>query len=198
MPTDVDMLRIDLRSRHGSGPADGQYTVHGLPVDVETSPCSFMYPHYGLQVRVVSPDGRSEFFCLDRQADPKTATRDSIQRLVEGGCQRATCPTCANPFLKGAANKRAYPEMCQVCRADRIQAEYQAELAKEEQEEKKRDAEKKAEGYTCKVVAWLHPADGEDREVTIYFDGDPNAHDIKKHLKLRGCQRGDDFIREQL
>jgi hypothetical protein len=88
--------------------------------------------------------------------------------------------------------------MCQVCRADRIQAEYQAELAKEEQEEKKRDAEKKAEGYTCKVVAWLHPADGEDREVVVYFDGNPSKRDIVKHLKMRGCQKGTDFVREQL
>lgn len=199
MPTDVDLLRISLKDRHGRGPADGEYTVHGFAVDVETSPCCFMYEGYGLQVKVTMPDGRSEFYCHTRAVDPRKATRADVQSLIEGQSERATC-SCAAPFLRGVRNtdRRAYTHLCQPCRLARIQAEYEAEVEKEEQEEKKRDAEKKAEGYTCKVVAWLHPAAGEDREVVVYFDGNPSKQDIVKHLKMRGCQRGDDFVREQL
>lgn len=95
-------------------------------------------------------------------------------------------------------DRRTYTHLCQPCRLARIQAEYEAEVKANEVEERQRDAEKKAEGYTCKVVAWLHPAAGEDREVVVYFDGNPSKQDIVKHLKMRGCQRGDDFVREQL
>lgn len=82
---------------------------------------------------------------------------------------------------------------CEKCALKRINEKYGILMAKEQQKEAKRDIKMKTQGYTYKVVAWVHPKQGgDDYQIVLYTMAKPSKKEIQKTLqKEKSKELGD-------
>jgi hypothetical protein len=186
-------------------PLNGQYTVHGHKLDVQVSPCSWMYNGYGLQVAYTSDKdpkfpkfmngvdekARSWGYVHDKTYQENTASRADVQKMLEKHLAPEACQTCNNPHLYNASGNRGH--QCNVCFIAKLGEETKRAMEKEKKQEQRRDARHKRQGFTHKVTAWIHPERGDDRQVVFYFKGEPTTDGIKSLLRAEGSRITDDF-----
>lgn len=146
--------------------------VAGTPVYSEVSPCSWMYPDYGLQIGVrlnVNYPNIATHFLFDKTLPYAKATEADARKMIKdfldaGGME----------ILKAAEAKwQALQQKMVVSEAERAK-----KLAAE-------DKEAKRKGYTHKLVAWVHPASGDDYMVSAYAKPAPTDAMVKAMLKRR-------------
>lgn len=164
----------------------------------EVSPCSWMRPGYGLQVIITKRDG-SRLIRLDKRAVWAEAVQEDFDRLC---AEPIELRKCVNEGCSGTqfVDPRAEPNdesnrrgECEKCFLAKIRAKYQRDVAKEKILEAKDDAKMRKQGMTHKAVAWVHPSQGDDRQVTIYFAGQPSDGAIRKALRKAGSVVLDDY-----
>lgn len=150
----------------------------GKAVHCALSPCAWMHRGYGVQVQL-SFEPRScnaaSVFAHDKAVDIHDMERPGMI---------AAARTCAQQWLD--ANGVA-PIVAACERWERAQAEFEREDAKRQVKEARRkalaDARHKANGYTHKFLACIHPkAGGDDYFVEAYCVGVPNDASIAKLL----------------
>lgn len=149
----------------------------GVDVTVILSPCSWMYPHYGLQIQLslgIQPNAGSEFVC-EKGVSCVGVPMDRLTEMAEAQAHR---------WLK--ANGTA-PLVAAAKRWSDAHAEFEKENAEHQKRETRRLAAERARmqknGYTHCMEGYVHPRSGDDRFFRCYSVGEPTAADIGKVLK---------------
>jgi hypothetical protein len=163
------------------------FVVHhdGVDVNVVISPCSWMYPNYGLQIQLSlgnQPNCGSEFVC-EKGVTAVGVPMDKLTEMAEAQAHR---------WLK--ANGTA-PLVAAAKRWSDAQAEFERDSVDDEKREKRRLASErsrmKKKGYTHCMEGYVHPKSGDDRFFRCYSVGEPTKDDIAK--TLRASQVKDDY-----
>jgi len=197
-----------MRNGIETGPV--HHSVRGLDVTVEVSPCSWMYPTYGLQLQFKLPSdcetGRPTAGCFEHlkkpwaevtRADYDQLVKQTLSKLAANGLQ--TCASCGritwNPALFDKPGKVA---RCETCFMWELEAELAREARAEAARVQREDRAMERDGFTHRVDAWVHPAMGDDRQVSWYVKGRPTPQQIADHLSSLGSEVLDDYTVETL
>lgn len=157
----------------------------GVTLIGRISPCVWMYPGYPLQL-TVKIDGATDNTIVSDSSTGinfQSATPEAMQALIET-VKVCECSKCKSP---------TFTVLCQRCQREDFDARWAEEEALEQVKEAKRLQQAKVEGYTHRVIAWIHPEDGDDRMVEILFKGAPTAKGIKAQLHRLGSVVDDDY-----
>lgn len=149
---------------------------NGVPLHVEVSPCSWAYPHYGLQISVRMKDDHQIF--LNKKIDFALATQKDVDELVST-ISFQKCTQCDEMTFDPATAKTNRNGLCNKCFAADLDLKFAEEIAKEAELE----SSMKKEGFTHKTLMWVHKKKGDDRQVILYSKGEPTALEIKEELK---------------
>lgn len=184
------------------------HTVNGVAVTVEVSPCSWMYPTYGLQLHFRLPSDKARpvagrFVNLKKpwaevtRADYDGLVQDTLAKLAAGGMQPcATCGTVTwNPVVFGPPKQTP---RCDVCFTRELDKEFAQEEARAAARVRRKDRTMARQGFTHRVDAWVHPATGDDRAVSWYAKGRPTKQQIGSHLAALGSEVLDDYTVETM
>lgn len=171
-------------------PTKQDFTVNhnGVTVFASVSPCSWMYPNYGMQVQVATKknacNAESELIKwstpFDQSSDADVTTH-IIAFMNAGGVAKLEQKVVS--WAVESKKLRAEIDRAEV-RAKARAAKYAAKM--------------KAEGYTHRVLAWVHPASGDDYQVEFFSKRQPTDAEIVKLLKNRRSQVTNDFCVEAL
>lgn len=173
---------------------------NGVKFTADISPCSWMYPGYGLQVEIKMVDQPDHIFRnLKKRFQECTVT--DFDNLVAGHvlepCNKPGCTRITFKDSKGGQyNKEGY---CETCRVARITEEFDAAQKEEEAKEKRLDAKRKREGFTHKTIAWIHPsAGGDDYQIVVHSKGKMKDTQIKAMILRRGSRVTTDYNQIEL
>lgn len=155
------------------------------------SPCSWLYPDYGLQIQVCIPKSGSAYLHIKKRFD------ECVDADFDELCSKVklvACKTCGKPAFDPEAVDTNRDGECEDCFLAALNAEYQKSLLKEKKKLARRDKSMLVKGYQYRVTAWIHPAaGGDDYMVDIYFAEKPTPKAIKKHLANAGSCVFDDY-----
>jgi hypothetical protein len=164
---------------------------NGEQVFFSVSPCSWMYPNYGLQVQLSlaenAVNAESEFI-LDKAFDAMKKPMPELEAAAKGMAEKWLAENGAAILHERVATWRA--------RASEFDAEMQKEAKREAAAQKRRDKSHKAKGFTHRVNAWIHPDQGDDFERIAYVVGKPEKADIAKILSSSTVK--DDYVVTEL
>ena len=173
------------------------WTVDGNELTAAVSPCSWMYPNYGLQVHVKLLSTGQMHYVLRNDLPYEKATEADCEDI----CAKITFATCAcgKPYIRGEEpNDRSKQRtVCEACRVAPILADIAKIEAKEKKREERADARQKAKGMKYKTVMWVH-AGGDDYALVMYTSYKPTDEEIKKALKRRGSRVDNDYSTKAL
>ena len=168
----------------------GEYTVHGLTVNVEVSPCSWMYENYGLQVMYGSHETHSWGFCNRKNLPAGDATREDVQAMLDEQTELHQCEECGQDHLKdiNPDHPGNREEKCETCFMANHKASFAKLMEEENKKQAKKDAKMKQKGFTHKSEAWVHPPrGGDDYQVLIYWPKEPTPEEVREELaKTKG------------
>jgi len=169
------------------------FTVQGAELTATLSPCVWMY-NMRLQYSVAlktPPYGK----VIIRHPSLGLADATEADALALcAGVKLKPCSRCGKPAFDPATVETNRGGLCEAC----FVADLDAELAEAQKRERAADARKdksmRKKGYTWKVVAWIHPAAGDDRQLIMYCKGDkPSDAEIADRLKRSGSRILNDF-----
>lgn len=168
-------------------------TINGEVFEARVSPCCWMHHGYPLQITVTAvgcPDMLTTVSRRDKVL--ATATELDIQALLDemphGICK---CGKVAIRF-QGEPNA-VRPPRCEQCHAEHGRKEWQAIAAKRAERRKQQDRQSKAEGYTHRVEAWIHP-ENDDDVCVVFYGRNPTAESVANELKRLGSTDTSDFV----
>lgn len=154
--------------------------VNGANLSLQVSPCSWMYPNYGLQVEIVI-EGGGKAYLIDKTVMFASASEADLNRLFDK-VEIVPCKHCGKPAFDPSSIDTNRQGSCEACFLKELQKEFDKETAKAQKKLAALDAKRRAEGFTHRVEAWIHPEQGEDRQLSIWFKGNPTPESIKKEL----------------
>lgn len=163
--------------------------VDGHELKANISPASWMYPGYGLQLRVSLADAGGGAsggvaYLNDKAVDGSSPTEEQVMNLFgKVGLCKCSKRGCAHMAFDPATVKSNREGECEPCFMDKLNAVFVMEHEKESKKEAALDAKMKAKGYTHKVVAWVHPLRGDDYQLIMHTMGKPTDAYIKTELK---------------
>lgn len=150
----------------------------GVDVTVILSPCSWMYPHYGLQIQLslgIQPNAGSEFVC-EKGVTCVGVPMDRLTEMAEAQALRWLKANGTAPLV--AAAKRwsdAHAEF------EKQNAEFEKRAARRLTAERVRMLKK---GFTHCLEGVIHPrSGGDDRFFRCYTMGEPTQATIAQQLK---------------
>jgi hypothetical protein len=152
-------------------------THNGETVTFEVSPCSWMYKHYGLQVRV-SLEGDNcnavSEFLLDKGYEATAMTKDEMATSAKAMVEDWLAKNGTDPLHSRLESWK------------KAKAAFEADIEKTNKRHAtasaRRDKRYKAKGFTHRVNAIIH-GEGDDYETVAYFAGTPNDAQIAKLLR---------------
>lgn len=146
------------------------------------SPCCWMHPNYGLQLKVELEGTGCQAFLHKKALKYADATlKDALDMLAV--VQVVPCKTCSKPAFDPTTIDTNRDGQCETCFMTALNAEYAKEEAKEQKKLARLDAKRKAEGYTHRVDAWIHPAQGgSDYQLSMWMQN-PTTETIQNALK---------------
>ncbi|MDG1581083.1 hypothetical protein [Pseudomonas sp. GOM6] len=173
-----------------TGELTGPEGMQPAPFKAEISPCSWMYPGYGLQFRVELESG--DWTMVTNKAILFDDAEESHAMALIQELKVCPCKKCSQPAFDPSTCLSNRGGVCERCFLKQLRAECEAEQAKEEQKLKRKDARLKKQGFTHRIDAWIHPASGgDDYQVSIWMVN-PTEKDIHKELrKLESCEVND-------
>lgn len=155
---------------------------NGKTVFVAISPCSWMYPDYGLQVRIsLQPNAvnAASVFKCDK----------SLKWSGDSGEMSRRALAIAEDYL--AENSTGEIESV-VAKWDAYQEEFRVKQIEERERERSEELDMRRRGFTHKTDLWIHPENGgSDHSVRLYTTGEPTKAQIQK--ELRGSIVKDDY-----
>lgn len=155
---------------------DFAFMHDGVKVFASISPCSWMYAGHGLQVQLAvvenAVNAESEFICDKATKVVKVtpailakAKKNAKSWVKENGVK------CLQKLHDSWQKKNAA-----------FAAEFAAEEARFARLEAARIKRMAKQGYTHRIVGWVHPAQGDDRQFEAYSVGAPSKATINKLL----------------
>lgn len=169
---------------------DGNYLAHGTAFEVSTDPCSWMCPLYGFQFSYKTIDDQAQGVLKPRGVAYADRSPGVVQNALETMLTPAPCGACGGPAFRDAGSNRK--DRCGPCFLKELDADLAAEDAKRRAADARRDAKRKAKGYTHKTVIWIH-AGGDDYSVEMHSVGEPAKDEILKVLNARNSRVLDDY-----
>ena len=177
---------------------NGEYEVHGFKMQIEVSPCSWMYEGYGLQVQYGKcGEGHSWGFCNRKNLPAKDATREDVQAMLDEQTVLHECEDCKQEHLKsqnpGHPGNRG--DKCEACFIGIMNEKFAAIKAEQEAEDAAEDAKHKAKGYKYRTVAWVHPSGGgdDDYQIEWYSVKKPTKAEVQAELRRKRSNELDDY-----
>ena len=168
---------------------------NGVTLVAEVSPCVFMYSGYPLQVTVtLRQHGQlleGTAIAVDRSLTGKTATDADVSRLL-ATVRTEPCKRCSSVAFDPKTAETNRDGYCEACFLADLHAELDKELAAENRRTAQRDKRMKAKGMKYRVVAWVHPDDGDDYAIEWYSPFPPTPQSIRVHLRREGSVIQDD------
>ena len=167
----------------------------GTTLLVSISLCSWMYPNYPFQIQVHIGETGDHTIASKRGLSAKDATEADVDALV-ASLTIVRCPRCQAQMFERAGDQPHNPEkLCSKCVLADLNQQFEDSKKSAEEKEKKEDAKMKAQGYTHRVNAYVHPtAGGDDYQVVFYGSPRPTKTAIKAQLQKLGSDVLDDFI----
>jgi hypothetical protein len=172
-------------------------------VTASISPCSWLYPSYGLQLHFklptdnASPNG-GEFVVLKKPwADCTSADIDLMvtqmrAKLEDGGL--LACPTCGKLTWNRAIFRNKFRNQnCETCFMVTLKSDFAAIVLKENKRIARMDAKRKKEGFTHRVDAWIHPSTGDDEQISWYTRQVPTDAATRAFLVSKGSRVVNDY-----
>lgn len=147
------------------------------------SPCSFMYPRYGLQISVTLNDGQLSI--LGNHKPMESVTEADVQALFDE-VKTHPCVQCQAPAFDRATIPTNTEKLCWECITELVNRENEAERMVLERELAALKADAKAKGYTHLVTAVAHRQ--HDDEAIYFFTMGTSPHLIESHLRKEGLQ----------
>lgn len=146
-------------------------------VHVQISPCSWMYPGYGLQIQIASkPNACNAESVFDRDQMVNVSTVEA-KDLVTIARRQARKWLAENDVTELDAKIAKWAE---------ASVQFDAAIKKEQEKDAKarikRLTKRQTQGYTHVVDAWIHPATGDDYRTEACTMGIPTTADIKRIL----------------
>jgi hypothetical protein len=157
--------------------ADGSISV---PYKADVSPCCWMYPHYGLQIGIYLQDG-GKVHAHTKDVTFSEATLDNAHQLI-AKVKLCSCSLCGEPAIDPSTASTNRGGKCEKCFIKALDEEFKADLAKQEARLRKQDAKQKAKGFTHRIEAWIHPANGDDFQISVWMVN-PTTEAIQSVLK---------------
>lgn len=174
--------------------------VDGHELTAEISPASWMYQGYGLQLRVKLADAGGgahggDAYLNDKSVDGSQPTEQQVMDLFSKvglcKCSKRGCKRMAFDPATASTNRDG---KCEACFMEKLNADLQKSQEKQRKKDAERDAKMKAEGYTHKVVAWVHPkGGGDDFQLIMHTMGKPTDASIKARLRKAGSVIDTDY-----
>lgn len=165
--------------------------ISDVKLSLNVSPCSWMYQGYGLQVQVQMAGGGSVYLQNKAVAFEK-ATEEDLNRLFDK-VTLTTCKRCGKPAFDPAANDTNRAGLCEHCFLSDLQKEFDKASAKEAKRMARLDAKHRKNGFTHRVDAWIHPAHGDDLQISFYCKGAPSKQLISNEIRKAGSCKLDDY-----
>lgn len=158
--------------------------IDGVKLSLSVSPCSWMYPGYGLQVQVQMAGGGSVYL-QDKAVVFEKATEEDLNRLFKK-VTLTTCGRCGKPAFDPVAHDTNRAGLCESCFVADLEKEFDQASAKETKRMARLDAKHRKNGYTHRLDAWVHPERGNDRHFSVYCRGLPSKKQISQLLAEAG------------
>jgi hypothetical protein len=165
---------------------------NGTQLTAEVSPCVWMYPAYPLQIRI-NMAGGGNAFKVHKGLTWGTATEEDVVALAES-VSVCACSRCGKPAFDPATVETNRGGLCESCFMADLTATYQKEVEKEMQAVRAEDDKMRADGFTHKVEAWIHPAQGDDYQIDFYVTSRPLDDTIVAMLARRGSAVPSDYV----
>ncbi|KRP87418.1 MULTISPECIES: hypothetical protein [Pseudomonas] len=160
-----------------------------VELTAEVSPCCFMYGS-GLQITVYLPD-RGRTYVLKKEIPIKDATEEDCHALLET-VGVVPCKNCQKPAFDPATCGTTRDGECETCFLDKAMAKFNKSEKDFQEKLVKDDAKHKAKGFTHRVMAWVHPASGDDYQMIIWMVN-PSDADIVAQLKKKKSTVTNDY-----
>lgn len=157
----------------------------------EVSPCCYMYPGYGVQLRVELASG-GWTIVHDKSIKFSDCTIEQAQALAETA-RICKCSSCENPAIDPSTSDTHRAGQCEKCFLAKLRLELEADQKKELEKLKKKDGKMNLKGYTHRVEAWVHPESGGDDFQVSYWMISPTTEFIAETLRKQGCSVANDF-----
>lgn len=145
----------------------------------EVSPCSWMYPGYGLQVRISLKANAVNAECEfvhNKTVRADTLPKDQLREAAEHEVRQWLEQHGVKPLQTAVTKWARY--------AAKFKREESIRQARSKQQLAAADAKHKAQGFTHRVDAWIHPrAGGDDYPVRLYTRQSPTAAELRKLLQ---------------
>lgn len=172
--------------------------IGSATLTAEMSPCVWMNNGYPLQLTVTLANG-GRLIVSDPTSNVtyKTATEGAMRALLDL-VKVCDCNRCQAPAFAASHERPTRDGLCEKCFMGDLRKDLDAKQAKEEAAAEKRFAKAKKAGFTHVVIAWVHPAAGDDRCVEITCRGEPTQKQIRAELKKLGSEVLDDFTVKKL
>lgn len=164
------------------------FEQNGVTFTADISPCSWMYPGYGLQVGITSSVGT--IYNHDKKVPFEKATKADFKRLST--VHLAKCSRCSGVCIDHTKHDTNRAGLCETCFISDLNAKCALEQSKEDKRIEREEKRMRAKGFTHRVNAWVH-AGGDDYEMVIYSKGEMPEKEIVKRLKAKGSRILNDF-----
>lgn len=165
--------------------------VDGIALSLEVSPCSWMYPRYGLQVMVSMPSG-GRATILNKTLAFEDAQEHDAERLFQS-VRLCACTRCGAPAFDASTVNTNRGDSCESCFVQDLTRKFEAELQAEEDALRQQDATHRASGHKFRISAYIHPANGDDIQMHFWTKTRWTDEQIKDRLKQEGSMITDDF-----
>lgn len=168
-----------------------QRTDQGVTLSLEVSPCSWMYPTYGLQV-TVRIEGGGNIHVHDKTVLFQDATVDDLNRLFDT-VRLKPCKRCGTLTFDPESVSTNREGLCEECFLGDLRKDIDKAAERDAKRQRAADAKKRAAGYTHRVNAWVHPDAGEDFQIVMYAVN-PTVEIIEQQLKRRRSTVLNDYV----
>lgn len=162
---------------------------------VAISPCCWTYPNYPFQIQVHIAETGDHTIVSKKGLSFADAMEADVDALVTS-LTIVRCPRCQSPMFERTGNEAHNPEkLCSKCLLADLNEQYEVAKKTAEEKQKNEDAKMKAQGYSHRVNARIHPAGGgDDYQVVMYASRRPTKATMKSQLRKLGSEVFDDFI----
>lgn len=161
----------------------------------EVSPCVFMYQGYPLQLTIeLDSGGHVSISDNATGITAANATESDVVNLIDK-VKLCECKRCKAPAFDPTSVETNRDGLCEKCFMSDLRADLDKAMKKDQAKLARLIAKYKKQGFTHHVVAWVHPAQGDDYQIDIFMKS-PNGVDpeeVKEYLKMKRSTVLDDF-----
>ena len=165
-----------------------------INLSASISPCSWMYPNYGLQIQIRIESTGETALLLNKSLPFTEETEDDVRTKL-ASVRIVRCPRCESPAFDPATVVTNRTGLCGACVFKDCSATNDAARQEEEAKQAQTDAAMKLKGMTHRVDAWVHPSGGDsDYQIRFYTSEKPGDATIRSELQRRNSSVLDEYV----